>query len=162
MASLARQYARYGFWKVRTLREHPGSLRWRQLVAPAFVVALLLTPWLVVRFGAVGAAVVAAYVVANLAASVMTAARNGWGASGAAGDLRRDPLCVGRRVSCWPRLLAVPAHVTRECCADPGAGMACRWRGRRRRRSSSAWAAINGGPSSPFSSARVGCGWPYR
>ena len=29
---LARQYARYGFWKVRTLLEHPASLRWRQLV----------------------------------------------------------------------------------------------------------------------------------
>ncbi len=78
LSRLARQYARYGFWKVRTLLEHPGSLRWRQLVAPAFVVALLLTPWLVIRFGAVGAAVVAAYVAANLVASVMTAARNGW------------------------------------------------------------------------------------
>ncbi len=79
LGKLARQYARYGFWKVRTLLEHPGSLRWRQLVAPAFVVALLLTPWAVFRMGPVGAVAVAAYVVANLAASVVTAARSGWG-----------------------------------------------------------------------------------
>jgi glycosyltransferase involved in cell wall biosynthesis len=35
--ALFRQYFRYGFWKVRTLRRHPHSLRVRQLVAPTFV-----------------------------------------------------------------------------------------------------------------------------
>ncbi|MCI0439080.1 MAG: glycosyltransferase family 2 protein, partial [Chloroflexi bacterium] len=40
LKGLARQYFRYGFWKVRTLRAHPESLRWRQLAPPAFVVAL--------------------------------------------------------------------------------------------------------------------------
>ena len=51
LSKLARQYFRYGFWKVRTLRMHPGSVRWRQLVAPAFALSLLATPlniWLMV------------------------------------------------------------------------------------------------------------------
>jgi len=36
-AALRRQYLRYGTWKARMLRRHPGSLRWRQMVAPLFV-----------------------------------------------------------------------------------------------------------------------------
>ena len=76
LAKLARQYARYGFWKVRTLLEHPGSLRWRQLVAPAFVVSLVLTPWLVSRFGAWGATHLALYALANVSASVIVARRS--------------------------------------------------------------------------------------
>lgn len=43
LASLARQYASYGFWKGQMLRQHPGSLRWRQVAAPSLVAALLLT-----------------------------------------------------------------------------------------------------------------------
>ena len=75
--TLARQYARYGFWKVRTLVEHPASLRWRQLVAPAFVLSVLLTPWLVWRFGPWGVSHLALYAVANAAASVIVARRAG-------------------------------------------------------------------------------------
>lgn len=41
-ASLARQYFRYGVWKARMLRLHPRSVKPRQLVAPAFVFALVL------------------------------------------------------------------------------------------------------------------------
>ena len=37
LAALWRQYLRYGTWKARMLRRHPGSLRWRQMVAPLFV-----------------------------------------------------------------------------------------------------------------------------
>ncbi|MDH7499050.1 MAG: glycosyltransferase family 2 protein [candidate division NC10 bacterium] len=40
--ALFRQYFRYGFWKVQTLKKHPRSLRARQLVAPAFVGGILL------------------------------------------------------------------------------------------------------------------------
>ncbi|HEX8455712.1 MAG TPA: glycosyltransferase family 2 protein [Pyrinomonadaceae bacterium] len=40
---LARQYVRYGTWKARMVRLHPRSLRWRHLVAPAFVAGLLAT-----------------------------------------------------------------------------------------------------------------------
>jgi glycosyltransferase involved in cell wall biosynthesis len=78
LPKLIRQYCRYGFWKVRTLRAHPGSLRWRQLVAPAFVLGVVATPVLVHWFGAVGAAHLALYAAANLAASVITARRSHW------------------------------------------------------------------------------------
>jgi len=41
-SGLARQYARYGFWKWRMLRRHPDTLRWRQGLPPLFVLSLLL------------------------------------------------------------------------------------------------------------------------
>ncbi len=41
LLALARQYFRYGMSKVKTLRQHPESLKWRQVVAPAFVAALI-------------------------------------------------------------------------------------------------------------------------
>ena len=72
---LARQYFRYGFWKVRTLRAYPGSLRWRQLVAPAFVASLALS-WLLIHWlGSFGLAHVALYLGANVVASVISARR---------------------------------------------------------------------------------------
>ncbi|MCA1565480.1 MAG: glycosyltransferase family 2 protein [Acidobacteria bacterium] len=40
---LARQYFRYGTWKAQMLKLHPRSLRWRHLVAPAFVASALAT-----------------------------------------------------------------------------------------------------------------------
>lgn len=40
---LTRQYFQFGTWRVRTLREHPGSLRLRQLAAPCWVLGLVLT-----------------------------------------------------------------------------------------------------------------------
>jgi glycosyltransferase involved in cell wall biosynthesis len=39
LAALARQYARYGFWKTRMLRRYPGTLRWRQALPPSFVLS---------------------------------------------------------------------------------------------------------------------------
>ena len=42
LGALARQYARYGFWKARMLRRYPGTLRWRQALPPAFVLATLI------------------------------------------------------------------------------------------------------------------------
>lgn len=77
LRKLARQYVRYGFWKVRTLLAHPGSLRWRQTVAPAFVLSLLATPLLVHWLGWPGAAHLIAYAAANLAASLLVARRHG-------------------------------------------------------------------------------------
>jgi succinoglycan biosynthesis protein ExoA len=41
LAQLARQYGRYGYWKARMLRRHPGTLRWRQALPPLFVLSLL-------------------------------------------------------------------------------------------------------------------------
>ena len=47
--ALARQYWRYGYWKVQMLRRYPHTLRWRQLLPPLFVALLvifaLLSPW---------------------------------------------------------------------------------------------------------------------
>ena len=81
LATLARQYFRYGWWKGRMLREHPRSLRLRQAVP-----ALFLPAWLTL---AVTAAVVpnARPVVAALLvfyAAVLTAA----GMHAAAGERR--------------------------------------------------------------------------
>jgi glycosyltransferase involved in cell wall biosynthesis len=49
LGGLARQYARYGFWKARMLRRYPGTLRWRQALPPAFVLAAAVlafaAPW---------------------------------------------------------------------------------------------------------------------
>ena len=39
---LAEQYRRYGAWKAEMIRLHPGSIRMRHLVAPVFVLSLLL------------------------------------------------------------------------------------------------------------------------
>jgi glycosyltransferase involved in cell wall biosynthesis len=39
--ALATQYSRYGRWKARMVKEHPRSLRLRQMVAPVFVVSVV-------------------------------------------------------------------------------------------------------------------------
>lgn len=41
LPELARQYARYGFWKARMVIRHPSSLRWRQAIPPLFVLSSL-------------------------------------------------------------------------------------------------------------------------
>jgi succinoglycan biosynthesis protein ExoA len=38
---LWRQYFQYGWWRVETIRRHPGSARWRHLAAPALVLVLV-------------------------------------------------------------------------------------------------------------------------
>lgn len=42
-SKFAKQYFRYGLWKVHTLKKHPDSLRWRQIAPPAFVLALIVS-----------------------------------------------------------------------------------------------------------------------
>lgn len=39
---LAKQYFRYGSWKAQMIKLHPRSIRWRHLVAPAFVASIAL------------------------------------------------------------------------------------------------------------------------
>ncbi len=50
LASLARQYWRYGYWKEKMLRKFPAAIRWRQALPPAFVAAIfvlaLMSIWL--------------------------------------------------------------------------------------------------------------------
>jgi succinoglycan biosynthesis protein ExoA len=41
LAALARQYWRYGYWKLKMLQRHPGSVRWRQALPPLFVASLI-------------------------------------------------------------------------------------------------------------------------
>ncbi|MGC1376906.1 MAG: glycosyltransferase family 2 protein [Anaerolineales bacterium] len=40
--ALAKQYARYGFWKWKMLRRYPATLRWRQALPPLFVLSLVV------------------------------------------------------------------------------------------------------------------------
>lgn len=42
LPALARQYWRYGYWKVHMLRRYPGTIRWRQALPPVFVSSLIL------------------------------------------------------------------------------------------------------------------------
>lgn len=75
------QYFQYGFWKVQMLRKHPHSIRVRQLVAPSFVLVLLLSGALsaVNSFAArVFALVVVSYLSLSLVFSCFIAARKGW------------------------------------------------------------------------------------
>jgi len=41
LVKLAKQYWRYGYWKLRMLRRYPQSIRWRQALPPLFVLSLL-------------------------------------------------------------------------------------------------------------------------
>lgn len=42
LGALARQYWRYGYWKLQMLRRYPQTLRWRQALPPLFVLGLAI------------------------------------------------------------------------------------------------------------------------
>ncbi len=42
LASLAKQYFYYGYWKVKMLKLYPKTLRWRQALPPIFVFGILM------------------------------------------------------------------------------------------------------------------------
>ena len=42
LKELAKQYWRYGFWKVRMLHRYPETIRWRQAIPPLFVASIFL------------------------------------------------------------------------------------------------------------------------
>jgi len=44
--NLARQYWRYGFWKLRMLRKYPETIRWRQFIPPLFALSIPLLVFL--------------------------------------------------------------------------------------------------------------------
>ncbi len=75
---LARQYFRYGFWKVKTLVAYPDSLRWRQLAPPALILALLTSCVMLLVNRVLGIVLPASYWAANIVASVGIASRRGW------------------------------------------------------------------------------------
>jgi cellulose synthase/poly-beta-1,6-N-acetylglucosamine synthase-like glycosyltransferase len=79
LRKLAKQYFRYGMWRVHTMAEHPSSVRWRQLVPPAFVAALILSALLAMA----GVAwpfvtLLVAYLASALLASAAQCAQRGW------------------------------------------------------------------------------------
>ena len=81
LKGLWRQYFQYGFYKVRVLQKHPAQMRSRQFVPLAFVLALMagimltiVTPWVWIPLSAL----VSVYLLANLAASAITAKNKGW------------------------------------------------------------------------------------
>jgi glycosyltransferase involved in cell wall biosynthesis len=90
LRSLWQQYFQYGFWKVRVMQKHPKQMRLRQFVPPSFVLSSFIVlglsflvglcgPCRTVRWGWIPLALVwGSYVVANLAASVLTASKKGW------------------------------------------------------------------------------------
>ena len=81
LKKLWKQYFQYGFWKVRVLQKHPRQMSLRQFVPLAFVLALILTLFLsfLAPWGWKALLVLlAAYLLANLSASVITAADQGF------------------------------------------------------------------------------------
>jgi len=78
LSSLARQYFRYGIWKVKTLVTYPESVRWRQLVPPAFVLVLVISLALLPLHWAISKIVPSLYVVTNLVASFHADRCHGW------------------------------------------------------------------------------------
>ncbi len=77
LRKLARQYFRYGMWKVKTLVAHPDSLRWRQMAPPLLVTALLLSMILLVSGQKIGLFIPLIYFIASLVASVVLAFKRG-------------------------------------------------------------------------------------
>lgn len=78
LGALARQYFRYGMWKVKTLMAHPGSLRWRQAVPPIFVLAVFGALVSYSGYPAFAITLALVYAVAAVAAALQLAAKEGW------------------------------------------------------------------------------------
>jgi glycosyltransferase involved in cell wall biosynthesis len=76
--ALAKQYFRYGLWKVKTIKAYPESLRWRQLIAPAFAAALLALLLVSEWTGLPALFLALFYSSANLLASAACAKKHGW------------------------------------------------------------------------------------
>jgi succinoglycan biosynthesis protein ExoA len=90
--ALWRQYSQYGYWKVRVLQKHPLQMCARQFAPPILVLALLASLILALFHTAFPFPVPAAlfhlhplapvvpglYLLANLCASLYTAAKRGW------------------------------------------------------------------------------------
>lgn len=79
LEGLARQYWRYGYWKLRMLKRYPATLRWRQAIPPLFVFSLftlgLLSPfWCLARIALLIEVVL--YIGALLAGSLAPALKN--------------------------------------------------------------------------------------
>ncbi len=79
LGDLARQYWRYGYWKVQMLRRYPGTIRWRQALPPLFVLGVMvlvfLSPfWALAAWSLLG--VLALYLAALLLAALQLVLRH--------------------------------------------------------------------------------------
>jgi len=73
LSKLAKQYFRYGMWKIKTLVAFPESLRWRQLAPPLLIIGLMVSIilsylrvsfWWIIPFIYIGACFVASFQIA--------------------------------------------------------------------------------------------------
>ncbi|HEX7098357.1 MAG TPA: glycosyltransferase family 2 protein [Acidimicrobiia bacterium] len=92
--ALWRQYFDYGYWKRIVLRRHPGSLRWRQLAAPALVVGLGVSAALALFDWRKAAMLPAVYAATTAGAGVADLVR------------RRDPAALLEPAALWVMHLA--------------------------------------------------------
>lgn len=74
----ARQYLRYGFWKMKTLVVHPDSLRWRHLFPPALVLGVIVSLALLPLYWQPCMLITSLYVIAGLGAAFGEARHRGW------------------------------------------------------------------------------------
>ena len=44
LSKLAKQYLLYGTWRVKTIKTHPDSIRWRHLLPPLLILWLIISP----------------------------------------------------------------------------------------------------------------------
>ena len=77
LGDLARQYLRYGFYRAKTSRRHPHSMRRSHLFPPALIAAAALSLSSRRMLSAPGRAALAAYALAVLGTSARVAARPG-------------------------------------------------------------------------------------
>jgi glycosyltransferase involved in cell wall biosynthesis len=81
LTKLWKQYFQYGYWKVRVLQKHPRQMSLRQFVPPAFVASLILSFALALFFQLfwfIFLGISGSYLLANLLASFLIAAKKGW------------------------------------------------------------------------------------
>jgi len=78
ITALIKQYFRYGCWRVKTLILHPGSLRWRQITSPLFVLGLLLSLMLAPLSWKGALIIPALYSVFNFIVSFSTSVQRGF------------------------------------------------------------------------------------
>ncbi len=78
LASLARQYFRYGMWRARTSLTYPSSLHWRQLAPPALLASLPMSLGFARISAVLALAVPCSYALVNLLVTGTIVARQGW------------------------------------------------------------------------------------
>jgi glycosyltransferase involved in cell wall biosynthesis len=67
---LASQYFKYGFWKAKTINEHPDSMVLRQMIPPVFVISLIISIILLLLNLSIGFFIPMLYFLINLLFSV--------------------------------------------------------------------------------------------